>query len=416
MNIRIRPSTSFISLIAVGVLVLVASLVYALLNRPVEAQQPLNGRLITVHDRGTETVFLTDKNTIKEALDDAGIMVDSRDAVEPGIQEVLVARDYQVNIYRARPVTIIDGATRQRVVTPYQTAEQIASDVGLTLYAEDVATISQSKDIMVNGAGIQLEIDRAAVISIDLFGKKTDIRTQGATVADFLKEKNITLASDDRVSVPVSTPITAGLEVRIWREGKQTISVDEAVPFTTEQERDADRPVGYKEVKTAGVQGKRTVTYEITVQNGVEVGRIEIASITLEPATSQVEAIGSKVSLNVSYSADRAAIMTAAGVAASDQDFAAYIINNENGLWCPIRWQGTKGCADTYYEKFAGAESSSQVGYGLCQATPGIKMATAGADWRTNVVTQMKWCHSYAISRYGSWEAAYKAKVAKGWW
>ena len=416
MNIRIRPSTSFISLIVMGVLVFAAGLMYILMNRPVQAQQPLNGRLITVHDRGTETVFLTDKNTVKEALENAGIAVDSRDAVEPALDETLVARDYQVNIYRARPVTVIDGATKQRVITPYQTAEQIAADVGITLYKEDTTTISQSNNIIANGVGIQLEIDRATVLSVDLFGKKTDIRTQGTTIADFLKEKNITLGADDRVSVPLSTPATNGLEVRIWREGKQTISVDEPIPFTTEQERDADRPVGYKEVKTAGVNGKRTVTYEVTVQNGVEVGRVEIAAITLEQAISQVELIGSKVALNVTYSADRAAIMTAAGVAAGDQDYAAYIINNENGLWCPIRWQGTAGCADAYYEKFAGAESSSQVGYGLCQATPGIKMATAGADWRTNVVTQMKWCHSYAISRYGSWEAAYRAKVTKGWW
>ena len=399
-----------------GVLVFAAGLMYILMNRPVQAQQPLNGRLITVHDRGTETVFLTDKNTVKEALENAGIAVDSRDAVEPALDETLVARDYQVNIYRARPVTVIDGATKQRVITPYQTAEQIAADVGITLYKEDTTTISQSNNIIANGVGIQLEIDRATVLSVDLFGKKTDIRTQGTTIADFLKEKNITLGADDRVSVPLSTPVINGLEVRIWREGKQTVSVDELIPFTTEQERDADRPVGYKEVKTAGVNGKRTVTYEVTVQNGVEVGRVEIAAITLEQAISQVELIGSKVALNVTYSADRAAIMTAAGVAAGDQDYAAYIINNENGLWCPIRWQGTAGCADAYYEKFAGAESSSQVGYGLCQATPGIKMATAGADWRTNVVTQMKWCHSYAISRYGSWEAAYRAKVTKGWW
>lgn len=293
---------------------------------------------------------------------------------------------------------------------------QIVKDAGITLYEEDIATISQSNDIVANGAGIQLRIDRATVVNLDLFGTKTEVRTQGQTVGDFLKEKDISLGTDDRVSTALSAPISSGLEIRIWREGVQTISVDEDVAFSVEQERDADRPTGYKEVKTAGVNGKRTVTYEIVIENGVEVGRTEIASIVLTPAVAQVEVIGTKVQLNVNYSADRAAIMTAAGIAASDQDYAAYIINNENGLWCPIRWQGTRGCADTYYEKFPGAEGSDQVGYGLCQATPGNKMATAGADWRTNAVTQMKWCHSYAISRYGSWAAAYQAKVAKGWW
>jgi uncharacterized protein YabE (DUF348 family) len=375
-----------------------------------------SGRLMTVHDRGGETVFLSEAATIKEALEGAGIEIDARDAVEPSLDEKLVARDYQVNIYRARPVTVVDGSTRQRVITPYQTAERIVKDAGIALYPEDTTVLSRSADILADGAGLQLVIDRATEITVTLFGKQTAIRTQGETVGDMLKEKNITLTENDRSSLALNTPITAGMEIRVWREGKQTVTVDEEVAFDTEKIQDADRPIGYKEVQTVGKNGKRTVTYEIEVRDGQEVARTEIASVTIEATTPQVEVVGSKVLLSVSYSADRAAIMTAAGVAAGDQDYAAYIINNENALWCPIRWQGTRGCGESYYEKFPGAESSDQVGYGLCQATPGIKMATAGADWRTNAVTQMKWCHNYAISRYGSWEAAYKAKVAKGWW
>jgi alkylation response protein AidB-like acyl-CoA dehydrogenase len=40
--------------------------------------------------------------------------------------------------------------------------------------------------------------------------------------------------------------------------------------------------------------------------------------------------------------------------------------------------------------------------YGLVQALPGDKMASVGADWRTNPVTQIKWGLSYMNSRYGS--------------
>ncbi|MFC8722371.1 transglycosylase SLT domain-containing protein [Kitasatospora sp. NPDC057198] len=40
--------------------------------------------------------------------------------------------------------------------------------------------------------------------------------------------------------------------------------------------------------------------------------------------------------------------------------------------------------------------------YGLVQALPGSKMASAGADWRTNPATQIKWGLSYMNSRYGS--------------
>jgi len=404
---------------AIGIgaaLLLAAASLFVLFLRPAAAVEPGDSRLITIYDRGEEQVVVSNAATLREALEKAEVTLDAKDAVEPSLDEELVASEYKVNIYRARPVTVIDGATKQRVVTPYQTAEQIIKDVGINLFTEDITTMKQSEDIVADGAGLRLTIDRATPLVLDLYGKTAEIRTQGVTVGEMLKEKKLALGENDRLSVSEDTPITAGLQIRLWREGKQTVTVDEAIAFGTEKVRDADRDPSYKEVRTPGKDGKRTVTYEIHVENGVEVSRAEIASVTVEESVTQVEVIGTKVALTVKYSADRAAIMTAAGVALADQDYAAYIINNENALWCPIRWQGTSGCGTSYYEKFEGAESSSQVGYGLCQATPGIKMATAGADWRTNVITQMKWCHQYAIGRYKTWQAAYEFKVRMGWW
>jgi len=40
--------------------------------------------------------------------------------------------------------------------------------------------------------------------------------------------------------------------------------------------------------------------------------------------------------------------------------------------------------------------------YGIPQALPASKMATAGADWRTNPVTQIVWGLSYISARYGT--------------
>ncbi|MFG2951888.1 aggregation-promoting factor C-terminal-like domain-containing protein [Streptomyces adustus] len=48
------------------------------------------------------------------------------------------------------------------------------------------------------------------------------------------------------------------------------------------------------------------------------------------------------------------------------------------------------------------ATNSSSGAYGLVQALPGSKMATAGADWKTNPATQIKWGLDYMNSRYGS--------------
>jgi hypothetical protein len=48
------------------------------------------------------------------------------------------------------------------------------------------------------------------------------------------------------------------------------------------------------------------------------------------------------------------------------------------------------------------ATNPSSGAYGLVQAYPGSKMASAGADWQTNPATQIKWGLNYMDSRYGS--------------
>jgi len=255
------------------------------------AEEP-QGRLMTVHDRGTTSVFLSKEKTLGAALKAQHIELDARDTVEPTVDQELIATDYQVNIYRARPVLVVDGAVRVKTVSPYQTAEQIAKDVGITFHQEDVTTLQPLTDFVNDGAGLQLTILRATPLILDLYGKKTEVRTITKTVGDMLREKSITLGKNDRVSVPLTTTISAGMEVRVWREGVQTISVDEEIPAGNQIVYDADRPLGYRATQTAGVPGLRSISYQIEVKEGVEVSRVEIANIVTRNATSQVEVIG----------------------------------------------------------------------------------------------------------------------------
>ncbi|WP_404956972.1 transglycosylase SLT domain-containing protein [Streptomyces sp. 147326] len=62
------------------------------------------------------------------------------------------------------------------------------------------------------------------------------------------------------------------------------------------------------------------------------------------------------------------------------------------------------------------AVNSSSGAYGLVQALPGSKMASAGADWRTNPATQIKWGLNYMNVRYGSPCGAWSFHQANGWY
>jgi hypothetical protein len=54
--------------------------------------------------------------------------------------------------------------------------------------------------------------------------------------------------------------------------------------------------------------------------------------------------------------------------------------------------------------------------YGIPQAKPGNKMASAGSDWKTNPETQIRWGMGYIKSRYETPCKALTAKNRKGWY
>lgn len=253
-----------------------------------------DGRLVTIHDRGSEKVILTHARNVRDALQDAHIPVVAEDLVEPKLDEPLVATDYTVNIYRARPVLVVDGALREKIMTAAQTSDAIAAAAGIKLHDEDKAALKQSQDIVADGAGVLLVIDRATEIKLNLYGTETTTYTRAKTVGQMLDEKNIELAASDTLSADKNAPLVAGMSVSIWRNGVQTATVEESIAFPTRKVQDVDQPLGYKKVQTPGTNGKKSVTYEITMKNGKEVSRKAIQSVVIEEPKEQVEVVGAK--------------------------------------------------------------------------------------------------------------------------
>lgn len=62
------------------------------------------------------------------------------------------------------------------------------------------------------------------------------------------------------------------------------------------------------------------------------------------------------------------------------------------------------------------AYNASSGATGIPQALPGTKMATAGADWRTNPATQISWGLGYVASRYGTPCVAWQHLSSTGWY
>ncbi|SFS06364.1 hypothetical protein SAMN04487846_2098 [Microbacterium sp. cf046] len=72
-------------------------------------------------------------------------------------------------------------------------------------------------------------------------------------------------------------------------------------------------------------------------------------------------------------------------------------------------WNRESGWRVNAYNAGSGA-------YGIPQALPGNKMASAGADWETNPATQITWGLDYIGGRYGSPCGAWEHSESVGWY
>ena len=357
--------------------------------------------VLTIHDRGDEQVVITKAGTLGEALKLAGIEISAgHDVVEPSLDSELVASNYSINIYRARPITVVDGVVKKNITTAEQTPERIAKAAGITIYSEDQTDFSAPSDMLSNGSSQVMSIDRATVVQFTLYGKHAEVRTRATTVEEFLKEKSIKIGANDYLSVDRGQAISAGMAIELWREGKQTVTVEEEVDFEIEKVQDANREVGYREVKTPGVKGKRNATYEIEMKNGQEASRTEIASVTIEEPKKQVEIIGAKLPTPTNPTEAQAIgkeMMLAAGFGEDQWGCLYNLWMRESG------WRTTAG-------------NVSSGAYGIPQSLPASKMAAFGDDYLTNPRTQIAWGLSYIKGRYGTPCGGWSAFQAKGWY
>jgi pyruvate/2-oxoglutarate dehydrogenase complex dihydrolipoamide acyltransferase (E2) component len=84
-------------------------------------------------------------------------------------------------------------------------------------------------------------------------------------------------------------------------------------------------------------------------------------------------------------------------------------------------WSSSQfSCLNSLWNEESGwnvyATNPTSGAYGIPQALPASKMASAGPDWQTSAATQIKWGLSYIQETYGSPCAAWAHEEADGWY
>ena len=389
-------------------LILASGLALLISNHNTPKFTPNSSYIVIIsHDHEKQSVP-TRAATVGDLLKKLNIPLSNGDRVEPSLSTSIVQDNLRVNIYRAVPVTISDGTTVTTTLSSGATPRSIVAETGMPLYAEDEVTAAPVTNLIAeNSLGQQVTVVRAVPVNLNIYGTPLALRTHAQTVGELLAMKNVKLGSKDSVTPAQTTPVTPNMQIFVNRKGTQIVSVSQSIPAPVQTVTDSTLSFGTTAVRQQGSAGTQVLTYQVNLQNGVEVGRTLLQTVTTVAPVTQIVARG----LAVSIPADKQAVMAQAGIASSDYPYVDYIASHEGG-WCPTKIQGTHDCP-AYMNP---SDVPSYGGYGIFQATPGSKMASAGSDWATSAVTQIRWATGYANARYGSWEGAYNHWIANHNW
>lgn len=294
-------------------------------------------------------------------------------------------------------VTFYDEDTKLTVKTEAQTVGEALTRAGYVINEGDI--VEPKLDDEINADNFFINIYRARPVLVKDGNVEKYIMTASYDLRTIAVEAGFMLYDGDEVNlVPNIFSLEAGTanEYQITRNGGRTLTVEEEIPFGEEKVTDVNLATGTSEVRQLGEVGAKRSYYNVLYVNGEEVSRELVREEVIREPVSRIVAVGAKKSIPPEWGtcADWA---RQAGVSEGDLSSALDLIYHESG--CRVD-----------------ASNASSGAYGIPQALPGSKMASVGADWQTNPVTQIRWMIGYVNGRYGGWSQALAWWYSHGWY
>ncbi|MGJ9470407.1 G5 domain-containing protein [Actinotignum sp. GS-2025b] len=348
-----------------------------------------------------------------------------RGAVSEAVQAALATRPQATGTAFQAPAAVEDTAANAQL-SAFPLSRRGVAALGAVLLAGSGIGLMSHMSMPANAYADGFPVARAAGATVSEYsftvnfeGEERTLTTTAGTLGEALQEAGITVSGDDVVSQSLAEAVTPGAKVTITRVEKRVVTEEVVDAHGSTKVDDAALAKGTTKVETEGKDGISANTYEIRVENGKEVARTLTFSAVKQARMDEVVKVGTSESAaavaGASGDAGSAALGSASVVpAGTAQEIAS-------GMLSAYGWgQDQFSCLVTLWNRESNwnhlAENSSSGAYGIPQALPGSKMASAGADWQTNPATQIRWGLGYIEGRYGSPCAALGHSNSRGWY
>jgi uncharacterized protein YabE (DUF348 family) len=256
-----------------------------------KASKPISAAYVVIvsHD-GVKQTVPSREPTVGTLLAKLHITLNPGDVVEPGLAAHINQDKFRINVYRAKPVQIVDGAQKEFAFSAATTPRSVAEQTGQKLYPEDQVTSAPAQNFIETGAiGQVVTIKRSVPVQLIIYGTPALTRSAADTVGEMLKEKNIKLNPGDTVQPNQATPITPNMQVFVLRKGTSITTEQQQIPAPVQTVEDPSLTTGTSAVRQQGSPGILLITYEVNQQTGA---KTQLQSAIIQPPVAEILAKG----------------------------------------------------------------------------------------------------------------------------
>jgi uncharacterized protein YabE (DUF348 family) len=247
-------------------------------------------KTVTLTVDGQSREVSTYADTVGEVLSDEGLQPASHDVVLPA-KDAAVGDGDTVVLNRARPLALTVDGVRSDVYTTARSVDGALDELG---YRADDLVLSASRSERVPLDGMDLSVQTPKDVTLIADGQQQVVSTTAATAGDLLAERGIALSPTDRTSLFPAQPLLDAMVLQVFRVQVSDVTAVQPIDYKTVETPDAEALVGTRTVVTKGVEGEQTITYRVTVTDGVETGREQTGTAVTRPAVDQQVAVGTK--------------------------------------------------------------------------------------------------------------------------
>jgi uncharacterized protein YabE (DUF348 family) len=155
-----------------------------------------------------------------------------------------------------------------------------------------VLSASRSERLPLDGMDLSIATNKNVTLVAD--GQQRVVTTTAATAGDLLAEQGIALSATDRTSLYPQQPLLDAMVLRVTRVQVNDVTEVRPLDYQTVETPDGEAFEGDRTVTQEGVEGEQTVTWRITVTDGVETGREQLDSVVTTPAVDELVTVGTK--------------------------------------------------------------------------------------------------------------------------